>query len=73
MVELVDTQDLGSCALWCEGSSPFSGTAARSVIVARADRPVQLMGQVPLKDHRSVKQLGGPLDAKASFYLWGFV
>ncbi len=27
MVELVDTQDLGSCAARREGSSPFSGTS----------------------------------------------
>ena len=26
MVELVDTQDLGSCAFGCEGSSPSFGT-----------------------------------------------
>ena len=26
MVELVDTQDLGSCAFGCEGSSPSLGT-----------------------------------------------
>ena len=26
MVELVDTQDLGSCAERCEGSSPFTDT-----------------------------------------------
>ena len=27
VVELVDTQDLGSCAFGCEGSSPSFGTA----------------------------------------------
>ena len=26
VVELVDTQDLGSCAFGCEGSSPSFGT-----------------------------------------------
>ncbi len=29
MVELVDTQDLGSCAVRCEGSNPFPGTFSR--------------------------------------------
>jgi hypothetical protein len=28
VVELVDTQDLGSCAFGCEGSSPSFGTQA---------------------------------------------
>lgn len=29
MVELADTQDLGSCTARCEGSTPFSGTESR--------------------------------------------
>lgn len=34
VVELVDTQDLGSCAFGREGSSPFSGTTSGSYDVA---------------------------------------
>jgi hypothetical protein len=30
VVELVDTQDLGSCAFGCEGSSPSFGTRDRA-------------------------------------------
>ena len=32
MVELVDTQDLGSCAFGCEGSSPSFGTCCRRLV-----------------------------------------
>ena len=31
VVELVDTQDLGSCAFGCEGSSPSFGTPDRAM------------------------------------------
>ena len=32
VVELVDTQDLGSCAFGCEGSSPSFGTGRRWLV-----------------------------------------
>lgn len=35
VVELVDTQDLGSCAFGREGSSPFFGTDRQRVVHGR--------------------------------------
>ncbi len=39
MVELVDTQDLGSCAFGREGSSPFSGTSRAKAQAAERGQP----------------------------------
>jgi len=35
---MVDTHDLGSCAVWREGSSPFSGTGGIMSLISQKDR-----------------------------------
>ncbi len=46
MVELVDTQDLGSCAFGCEGSSPSFGTVFIGSGPTRSPLPIRLVRRV---------------------------
>ena len=57
VVELVDTQDLGSCAFGCEGSSPSFGTllncSLRSLWIALESPPTSSS----LADEKRVRSL----------------
>jgi hypothetical protein len=46
VVELVDTQDLGSCAFGCEGSSPSFGTVFIDSAPTRSPHPIRLVCHV---------------------------